>query len=149
MFVPGTDWETRHSVVGQQRRLARLISHIHHTNEFRQYCHVGNTAQHCRLGLFQDTNFAGDLEDSKFTSEGVLCVFGSPTFVPFSCMCKKQTSVSHSSTEYVDAGLRMDGLPALDVWDIVIEVLRSTNNIARHAKLAQGDLCGTGRTFHE
>ena len=28
------------------RRLARLISYIHHTNEFRQYCHVGNTAQH-------------------------------------------------------------------------------------------------------
>ena len=27
------------------RRLARLISHIHHTSEFQQYCHVGNTAQ--------------------------------------------------------------------------------------------------------
>ena len=34
------------------RRLGRLTSHIHHTNDFRQYCHVGNTAQHCRLGLF-------------------------------------------------------------------------------------------------
>ena len=48
-------------------------------------------------------------------------------------MCKKQiSSVSHSSTESeiisVDAGLRMDGLFALDLWDIVIEVLRSTNN---------------------
>ena len=38
----------------------------------------------------------------------------------------------------------MDGLLALDLWDIVIEVLRSTNNTARHGKLAQGDLCGTG-----
>ena len=28
----------------------------------------------------------------------------------------------------LDAGLRMDGLLALDLWDIVIEVLRSTNN---------------------
>ena len=28
--------------------------------------------------------------------------------------------------------------------DVVIEVLHSTNNTARHAKLAQGDLCGTG-----
>ena len=34
------------------RRLARLISKIHHTRDYRQYCHVGNTAQHCRLGLF-------------------------------------------------------------------------------------------------
>ena len=32
------------------RRLARWISYIHHTNDFRQYCHVGNTVQQCRLG---------------------------------------------------------------------------------------------------
>ena len=46
------------------------------------------------------------------------CIFGSRTFVPISWMCKKQTSVSHSSTESeiisLDAGLRMDGSPALD-----------------------------------
>ena len=29
------------------------------------YCFVGNTAQHCRLGLFQDSDFPGDLQDSK------------------------------------------------------------------------------------
>ena len=51
------------------RRLACLISYIHHTSEFKQYCHVGNTAKQCRLGLFQDSDFAGDLEDSKSTSE--------------------------------------------------------------------------------
>ena len=47
-------------------------------------------------------------------------------------MCKKQTSVSHSSTVSeiisLDAGLCMDGLPALDLWDIVIEVLRTTKD---------------------
>ena len=47
------------------KRLARLISYIHHTSEFTQYCHVGNAAQQCRLGLFQDSDFAGDLEGSK------------------------------------------------------------------------------------
>ena len=81
------------------KRLNRLISYIHHTSEYKQYCHVGNTAKQCRLGLFQDSDFAGDLEDSKSTSGGTLCVFGSHTFVPISWMCKKQTSVSHSSTE--------------------------------------------------
>ena len=35
----------------------------------------------------------------KSTSGGTLCVFGSHTIVPISWMCKKQTSVSHSSTE--------------------------------------------------
>ena len=31
---------------------------------------VGNTAKQCRLGQFQDSDFAGDLEDSKSTSGG-------------------------------------------------------------------------------
>ena len=130
------------------RRLARLISYTHHTNDNRQYCHVGNTVQHSRLGLFQESDFAGDLEDSKSTSGEVLCIFGSRTFVHISWKCKKQTSVSHSSTESetisCDAGLRMDGRHALDLWDVVIEVLRSTNNIATQGRLAPGNWCGTG-----
>ena len=69
--------------------------------------------------------------DSKSTSGGTLCIFGSHTIVPISWMCKTQTAVSLSSTESeiisLDAGLRMDGLPALDLSDKVIEVLRSTN----------------------
>ena len=104
------------------KRLSRLISYIHHTCEYKQFCHVGNTAKQCRLGLFQDSDFAGDLEDSKSTSGGALCIFGSHTFVPISWMCKKQTSVSHSSTEAeiisLDAGLRFDGITALDCWDL-------------------------------
>ena len=116
------------------KRLARLISHIHHTSHHRQNCHVGNTVQHCRLGLFQDSDFAGDLEDSKSTSGGILCIFGSRTFVPQSWMCKKQISVSHSSTESevlsLDAGLRMDGIPTLDLWGLVTEVLHSSKNLA-------------------
>ena len=39
------------------KRLCRLISYIHHTCEYKQYCHVGNTAKQCRLGLFQDSDF--------------------------------------------------------------------------------------------
>ena len=114
------------------KRLCRLISYIHHTCEYKQYCHVGNTAKQCRLGLFQDSDFAGDLEDSKSTSGETLCIFGSHTFVPISWMCKKQTSVSHSSTEAemisLDAGLRMDVTPALTLWDSVIEIFLSVPN---------------------
>ena len=109
------------------KRLNRLISKIHHTCEYKQYCHVGNTAKQCRLGLFQDSDFAGDLEDSKSTSGGTLCIFGSRTFVPVSWMCKKQTAVSHSSTESenisLDTGLRLDGLLALELWDLIVSVL--------------------------
>ena len=113
------------------KRLNRLISYIHHTCEYKQYCHVGNTAKQCRLGLFQDSDFAGDLEDSKSTSGGTSCVFGSHTFVPISWMCKKQTSVSHCSAESeiisLDAGLRLDGIPALNLWDLIVAVFGNTN----------------------
>ena len=44
------------------KRLNRLISYIHHTSEYKQYCHVGNIAKQCRLGLFQDSDFAGVLK---------------------------------------------------------------------------------------
>ena len=93
---------------------------------------MGNTAQQCILGLFQDSDFAGDLEDSKSTSGGILCTTGSHTFVPISWMCKKRTSFSHNSAEAeiisLDAGLRMDGFPALTLWDLVIEVFHSVPN---------------------
>ena len=42
-------------------------------------------------------------------------------------MCKKQTAVSHRSTESeiisLDTGLRLDGLPALELWDPIVFVL--------------------------
>ena len=45
-------------------------------------------------------------------------------------MCKKQTAVSHSLTESeiisLDAGLRLDGIPALDLWDLIVLVLGNT-----------------------
>ena len=112
------------------KRLSRLI-HIHHTCDCKQYCRVGSTAKQCRLGLLQDSDFARDLEDSKSTSGGTLCVLGSHTFVPITWLCKKQTSVSHSSTESeiisLDAGLRLDGISTLDLWDLIVAFLGNTN----------------------
>ena len=102
---------------------------------------MGNTAKQ-----FQDSDFADDTEDSKSTSGGILCIFGSHTFVPISWMCKKPTSVSQSSTEAeiisLDAGLRMDGIPALDLWKLVIEVFHYYPNQSNKTKdsLAQEDL---------
>ena len=140
----------RHDILFSVNKLARavtkwtkacdpLISYIQHTCEFEQYCYVGNTAQQCRLGLFQDSNFAGDLEDSKSTSGGTLCVFGRHTFVPISWMCKKQTSVSHSSTQSeiisLDTGWRLDGILALHLWDLIVLVL--SNTIHTHDRTEQ------------
>ena len=97
---------------------------------------------------FMTQGFAGDFEDSKSTASGILCVFGSRTFVPVSWMCEKQASVFHSSTESeiisLDAGLRMDGLLTLDLWDAAVEVLHTTNNTERPTGPAPGNWCETG-----
>ena len=98
----------------------------------------------CRLGLFQDSDFAGDLEDSKSTSGGTLCTFGSQTFVPISWVCKKQTAVSHSSTESeiisLDTGLRLDGLPALELWDLTVSVFGSVSQISDRSGQPDSDV---------
>ena len=104
---------------------------------------MGNTAKQCRLGLFQDSDFAGDLEDSKSTSGGTLCIFGSHTFVPISWMYKKQTSVSHSSTESeiisLDTGLRSDGLPALELWDLIVSVFGNVSRVSDRSGKPESD----------
>ena len=126
------------------KRLNRLISYIHHACEYRQYCHVGNTAKQCRLGLIQDSDFAGDVKNSKSTSGRTLCIFGSHTFVPKSWMCKKQTAVSHSSTESeiisFDNGLRLDGLPALELWDLIVSVFGSVSLISDRTRRPVNDV---------
>ena len=84
-----------------------------------------------------------------------MCVFGSHTFVPIFWMCKKQTSVSHSSTESgiisLDAGLRLDGIPALDVWDLIVAILGNTNNQSNKARrdpfMNQREVRSTPRTI--
>ena len=60
-------------------------------------------------------------------------------------MCKKQTSVSHSSTESeimsLHAGLRMVGIPTLDLWDLVFEVLHSSSNQLKNPKTMCRETC--------
>ena len=64
--------------------------------------------------VFKTPILARDLEDSKSTSGGTLCVFGSHTFVPISWMCKKQTS-TESEIISLYTGLRLDWILALDL----------------------------------
>ena len=113
------------------------MSYIHHTRWHWQHCHVANIAQQCILGFFQVYEFAGDLDDSKSTSGRILCNFGSRTYVPISWMCKTGLSVTHKygswSNHSLDEDLCMDGIPALDLWDLVIEVFHSSPNQTKKA----------------
>ena len=57
-----------------------FLTFISRVNTDSMSCGKYNTL--VSFGEFQDSDFAGDLEDSKSTSGGELCIFGSHTFVP-------------------------------------------------------------------
>ena len=86
-------------------------------------CWVGDRPEDIQLALFADASFASWLGDSKTTSGAVLVLIWLNTYVPISWSCKKQGSVSNSSTDSeltsLDAALRMEGIPALEFWDTV------------------------------
>ena len=70
--------------------------------------------------------------------------FGSHTFVPISWMCKKEAAVSHSSTESemisLDTGLRLDGLSALELWDLIVSVFGSVSQISDRSGQLDSDV---------
>ena len=64
------------------------------------------TAKQCRLGLFQDSVFAADLEDSKSTSGG--------------------------TRSFQSAGCAR--IPALDLWDLIVTVLHGNTNQSKQVQ---------------
>ena len=81
------------------KRFHRLIEYLKSTKDWVQLCFVGDHPQDCWMALFVDASFASDLEDAKSTNGAYLCIVGPRTFVPVTWVCKRQTAVSHSSTE--------------------------------------------------
>ena len=64
--------------------------------------------------------------DNELRSGAILCLMGPNTYVPISWFCKKQGSISNSSTESelisLDAALRAERIPALDLWELLLDV---------------------------
>ena len=92
--------------------------------------------KHCQtmqIGTVSRLRFCRRFWGFKIYIKAEFCAFfGSRTFVPIIWMCKKQTSVSRDSTESeiisLDAGLRLDGIPALDLWDLVVAILHGNTH---------------------
>ena len=111
------------------KRPNRLISYIHHTCEYKQYCHVGDTAKQCRLGLL--TPILREILRIQNLLGVEHCAFLEVIhlFRKVGCV-RNKLQVSHNSTESeiisLDAGLRLDGIPALDLWDLIVSVLGNT-----------------------
>jgi hypothetical protein len=62
--------------VACDKRLHRLIAYLHHTKGKVLECMVGDPPEKCKLALFSDANFAGDLRGSKSTSGAFLVLVG-------------------------------------------------------------------------
>ena len=108
----------------------------------------------CRLGLFQDSDFAGDLEGSKSTSGGTLCIFWK-SYIYSNKLDVKETNCRFAQFNRIwnislDTGLRLDGLLALELWDLIVSVFRSVsqssdstgrpvNDVKKHQK-SQGKI---------
>jgi len=109
------------------KRLHRLMCYIHHTPDHSLESFVGDDAQHCHVVLYSDADFAGDMIQAKSTSGLYMAIVGPNTFAPITASCKKQTCVSHSSTESeivaAEQGIRTEGLQALAFWELVTELL--------------------------
>jgi hypothetical protein len=107
--------------------LHRLICYIHHTEDMSLESFVGDEAQRCHPVLFSDADFAGDMVTAESTGGCYLAIVGPNTFAPVTASCKKQTCVSHSSTESeivaAEQGIRTEGLQVLASWELVTELL--------------------------
>ena len=155
MLILGSHWKTWYSMVSEQTctidhkmdqsMLQTIISFDLWHSSYMWVPTVLSCGKHCQ------TMQVGTASRLRFcrrswglnTSGGTLCFFGSHTFVPISWMCKNQTSVSHSWTESeiisLNAGLRLDGLPALELWDLIVSVLGNTTQTSERP----------GRPVHE
>ena len=97
--------------------------------------------------LFTDASYADCLSTSKSTTGIFAALVGPNTFFPINAVCKKQTVVSHSSTESeivaLDTSLRLEGLPLLTFWETVVGLSkpRSSSKIPDCLKQAAQAIC--------
>ena len=87
-------------------KLHHLAAYVKTTAHYIGESTVGDKPEDCRIGLFVDANYAGDVSDSKSTSGGIVVVYGPRTFACVTAVCKRQAFVSHSSTESEIIALR-------------------------------------------
>ena len=109
------------------RRLARLIPDMHHTKRFPTRLSCGKHGTALEIGFLQDSDFAEATLRIQNQLQEVSCVFLEAEHLSKSVGCARN---KHQFLEVIslDAWLRMDGLLTLDLWDIVIEVLRTTKD---------------------
>ena len=112
--------------VNDDKKLYRLVCYLNSTNDLSLKCFLGDRPEHCHVVNYTDADFAGDRVGLKSTTGGYIAVVGPNIFVPITAVCKKQTCVSHSSTESeivaAELTVRTEGLQALTFWEHVVRL---------------------------
>ena len=119
-------------------RLHRLMSYIAHHTHLRLTGWIGDPAKDLRPHLYCDADLAGCATTQRSTSGVYHGIVGPNSSFPVAVVCKRQTCVSHSTPEAeitaMDHAIRTVGLPAMDVWDIILPgtqlVVREDNDVA-------------------
>ena len=126
------------------RRLHRLVSYLHQHRGYSLEGFIGDDPRHLQLVQYTDASFSDCSQTSRSTTGGYLALVGPRSFFPVNCLCKKQTCVSHSSTESeivaLDTCIRTESLSMLCIWDDICETLHpSIKRPLRSAKATAGD----------
>ena len=108
------------------RRLDRLMGYLQSTLDHGLEGFVGDAPQDCQVLAYCDASFADELATSKSTSGFFIAIVGPNTYMPINSFAKKQTAVSHSTTESemvaLEEGLRSEALQVLTFWEHAIQL---------------------------
>ena len=101
------------------KRLAKLTCYIHFTGGYRPHWHVGNLHQSAGHDFPRTLTLQVTWQTQNQRQRGVLCILGRSRFLQ-----EAGSSYSHlhrSRDIPLDAGLRLEGIPAVMLWHTVID----------------------------
>ena len=106
------------------KRLHRLICYVKLSLDLRLKGRIGDASDKL-VFFYSDADFVGDKESSKPTTGIFMALTGPRILFSMNGVSKKQICASHSTPEAevvaAHAAVRLEGLPALQLWDIVLE----------------------------
>ena len=110
---------------------------MNHTSDFKQYCYLGTQHNNAGWDCFKTLTLPEILRTQNGLQED-FCACLEVIHLFQLVGSARNKHLFHSSTEAgiisLDAGLRMDEIPALDLWDFVVEVFHSSLNQLKKSK---------------
>ena len=114
------------------KRRHRLVSHLHSTRYNILEGFVDGDPNGRDVIVYSDASFADDTNSSKSTSASFVALVGPNALAPITAICKKQTVVSHFSTESdivaLDTATRAEALPMLSYAEAVCDAFASARS---------------------